>query len=151
MKWKEEKQMPKRADCSLIGRHCRVLIIWSIFSQAEQKEQEDTVRPSEEGRESLFPGTLILSPFIKFPLEGLAPFISPPLPYFWVHCPGEVKSQAPAKLIGGGKAGAWESGQATPVHWSCCSSHHHSYQNRMWRSLISLGSEVNLSWLLDGT
>lgn len=81
MGWKEEKQIPKRTDCSLIGKHSRVLIIWSIFSQAEQKEHKDTVRPSEEGRESLFPGTLILSPFIKFPLGGLAPSISTLAPH----------------------------------------------------------------------
>ena len=63
--------MPKRTDCSLIGRHSRVLIIWSIFSQAEQKEQKDSVRTAHQRKEERVYFLVLLSclPLLSFPLR----------------------------------------------------------------------------------
>ena len=60
--------MPKRTDCSLIGRHSRVLIIWSIFSQAEQK---DSVRTAHQRKEERVYFLVLLSclPLLSFPLR----------------------------------------------------------------------------------
>lgn len=63
--------MPKRTDCSLIGRHSRVLIIWSIFSQAEHKEQKDSVRTAHQRKEERVYFLVLLSclPLLSFPLR----------------------------------------------------------------------------------